>query len=105
MAQPSSANSSHVRYESGRGAGGVAGPVVPRTGTGMVWHAMPSALHGMNMGMYGMVLYTVRARDVSDFWELLPQIIVVMRPLLYKVAASADTSDVTLNRKPRLVSI
>lgn len=64
--------------------------------------------------MHGMVpvriRYTVRARDVSDFWEgtfweLLPQIIVAMRPLLYKVAASAETSDVTLNRKPRLVSI
>jgi len=63
----------------------------------MVWH-----------GMHGMV--RVRARDVSDFWEatfweLLPQIIVAMRPLLYKVAASTETSDVTLNRKPRLVSI
>lgn len=61
----------------------------------MAWHAW-----------YG--TSTVRARDVSDFWEgtfweLLPQIIVAMRLLLYKVAASAETSDVTLNRKPLLV--
>lgn len=104
-----SANSSHVRYEVGAARGsGRAGPWrhITCTCTIMygtmhmylctVWHRAWHAWYGT---------YTVRARDVSDFWELLPQIIVAMRPLLYKVAASAETSDVTLNRKPRLVSI
>lgn len=101
---------------SGRGAGEWPGRAVAPYNMYMYYYVRYYAyvlMHGMASCMvciYGTYTVCARARDVSDFWEgtfweLLPQTIVAMRPLLYKVAASAETSDVTLNRKPRLVSI
>jgi len=99
-----------VRYEVGAAPGEWPGRAVAPYNMYIYYYVRYYALmYGMAChrawhGMHGMV--RVRASDVSDFWEatfweLLPQIIVATRPLLYKVAASAETSDVTLNRKPR----